>query len=289
MRSSSGSAGSFASAACARASSGSSACGRRASNSRSAWARSAPAASPPFQRFHDRSMPSNGSRRAGALAHRQVLDQRAAALGRAEALRLVMAPREPRQLAHRAPEQRVVCAHVHDEPRRVHGRATGKERVPQEPLRLPRLHRIELVGEARGVGGRGERLFGQDRRRGVVAVAGGRVGGKARDDDVGAEAADRPHDVREHRVVAPELEGLLRVLGESEIQRAREALFGAVRAARGQQLLRADHAERRTQLLADQVLAAITARHGQVRGAHAFTCVSHARSAVFSSSGCAAT
>ena len=55
------------------------------------------------------------------------------------------------------------------------------------------------------------------------------------------------------------------VLGESEIERAREVLAAAVDAARGEQLFGADHSERRAELVADQILSAVAAREREIR------------------------
>ena len=55
----------------------------------------------------------------------------------------------------------------------------------------------------------------------------------------------------------------LRSLGEAEVDRAREELFGAVDPAGSQQLLRADHAQRIALLGANQILAAFAARERQ--------------------------
>ena len=119
-----------------------------------------------------------------------------------------------------------------------------------------------------GIGRGAERLERQDRRGGVVAVRVRRLGRKARDDDVGPEAADDPDHVGEHRVLAPDAQRLLGALRVAEVARAGEELLGAVDAARGQQLLRADEAERRPLLGADQVLAAVAAREREVGRAH---------------------
>src|SRR5207248_10246489 len=65
------------------------------------------------------------------IFEQQVLRERAAALRGAEALALVVAPRQPGQLGHRAPEERVVRAHVHREPARIHFRGAEREHVPR--------------------------------------------------------------------------------------------------------------------------------------------------------------
>ncbi len=100
-----------------------------------------------------------------------------------------------------------------------------------------------------------------------MAVAALACGRKAGDDDVGLEAADVPDHVGEDRVVAPDRQRLLRVLGVAEVDGAGEGLLAAVDAPRRQELLRADHAEELALLVADQVLAAVAARHREVRRA----------------------
>jgi hypothetical protein len=89
---------------------------------------------------------------------------------------------------------------------------------------------------------------------------------EARDDDVGLERADHPHDVRQSLVVPPDAERLLRGLRVAEVAHAREALLRPVDAARGEQLLGAHDVQELRLLAADEVLPAATARHRQVRG-----------------------
>ena len=68
-------------------------------------------------------------------------------------------------------------------------------------------------------------------------------------------------------IVIPDGQRLLRTFGKSEVEGAREELFAAVGAPRGQQLLRADDAEQLAFLVAEEVLSAVAARHRQVAGA----------------------
>ena len=86
--------------------------------------------------------------------------------------------------------------------------------------------------------------------------------------DIRPVAADHPDDVGEDAVVPPFLHGLRGGLGEAEIDGAGEKLLGAVDLARRQQFLRADHAQLRALLRADQVLPALAARERKVRRAH---------------------
>src|SRR5438105_12170740 len=92
---------------------------------------------------------------------------------------------------------------------------------------------------------------------------------KARHDHIGLKFADDPHDIGENSVAIPDRERLLRRFAEPEVERTREELFGAVDAARRQQLLRADDAEELAFFVADEVLAAVAARQRQITGAHA--------------------
>src|SRR5262249_24796502 len=71
----------------------------------------------------------------------------------------------------------------------------------------------------------------------------------------------------EDEVVIPDGQRLFGVFRIAEVDGAREVLFAAVDAPRGEQLLRADHAEELALLVADEVLPTVAARHGQVAGA----------------------
>ena len=67
--------------------------------------------------------------------------------------------------------------------------------------------------------------------------------------------------------MSPDGQRFLRRLRVSEVDRAREVLLPAVYAARGQQLLRAQHAEKLSFFIADEILSAVAAGHGQISGA----------------------
>ena len=86
-----------------------------------------------------------------------------------------------------------------------------------------------------------------------------------RDDDLRPEGAHHRHDVAQDRVLRPVRVRLLGRLREAEVVRAREELPPAVDAPRREQLLGADHAEQRPELVADQVLSAVAARERQIR------------------------
>jgi len=196
--------------------------------------------------------------------------ERAAPLGRAEALALVHAAALAGDLGVGAPEQWVVRAevHAHAPGDRVRPLGSEAEDVPHQASRLPRPHPAQLLREARRVGGGGEGLLGQDPRGGVVPVPAGPVGGEARHDDVGAEAADHPHDVGQDALAPPDLERLVGALRVAEVDRPREELLGAVEAPRAQQLVRADDAEQFAGLRPDEVLAAVAAGQREVAGPH---------------------
>src|ERR1051326_2365885 len=72
-------------------------------------------------------------------------------------------------------------------------------------------------------------------------------------------------DVAEHGLAVPDSQRLLGTLGISEVLRACEVLASAVHPSRGQQLLRARHAESLTELRAEQVLTAVAAREREIR------------------------
>ena len=127
-----------------------------------------------------------------------------------------------------------------------------------------------------------------NRRHLMLPVTVARRAGEHRDDDLRPERAHHLHDVAEQRILRPVLEGLGGGLREAEVVRAREELMRPVDAPRGEQLFRANHAERLAELVADEVLSAVAAREREIRGLRA-DCprASHAISCVSSSSGCA--
>ena len=99
----------------------------------------------------------------------------------------------------------------------------------------------------------------------VSAAAGFRR--EAGDDNVGTKLPDGAHHIPQQALPAPFCERFFGRLAETEIDRAGEELLAAVDAAGFQQLLRADHAQQRALLGADQVLSAFAARRGKVAGA----------------------
>ena len=87
-------------------------------------------------------------------------------------------------------------------------------------------------------------------------------------DDVRSNGADVPDEIPNDLVMPPLLDRFVDAEGESEIDRAREVLLGAIEAMDRQQLFRPQHAERLKQLGADLVLAAVAAGRGDEHRAH---------------------
>ena len=85
------------------------------------------------------------------------------------------------------------------------------------------------------------------------------------DDDVRSKRAHHCHHVIEHRVLRPVLSRLVRSFRESEIVLAPEILVRAIDPARGKQLLGPNHTQRFSELVADQILAAIAACQRHIR------------------------
>ena len=204
-----------------------------------------------------------------AEPHLERVGPRAAALGRAETLALVHAAALPRKLGVRAAEQRVVGPEIHlDAPRRGVGPGAPKTKcIPHHPLRAPRLQVVELLGEARGIGGRRESLLRQRGRCRVMSVP-AELGRESRHDHVGLEGANCADDVGQDAILVPELERLICVLRVAEVEGRREHLLGPVDPPRAQQLLRPDQPEGHAALAPDQVLPAVATRHREVGCAH---------------------
>src|SRR3989440_8938898 len=78
------------------------------------------------------------------------------------------------------------------------------------------------------------------------------------------EPAHHVEHVAQQRVAWPHPERFRNVLGVTEVVRPGEELAGPVDAASGEQLLRTDHAQLRTELRADQVLAALAPAERQI-------------------------
>jgi len=206
-----------------------------------------------------------------AVHRLEILEARRAPLRRAGALTAIQAARAAADLGVGESELGIVSARFERDHRRPSALASLELRipgVPQQSLRLPRRRERELLRELLRVRRGAERLAREDRGRGVVPVPTAAVRAEAGQDDVGTEAPDHPHDVGEDAVVSPEPERLLRALREAEVERAREELLRAIEAARGEQLLRADHAEALAGLGAQDVLSAVAAGEREVCRAH---------------------
>src|SRR5262245_38541098 len=93
--------------------------------------------------------------------------------------------------------------------------------------------------------------------------------------DVRLNAANETGEVAEDLVHAPLLERCLRAEVKSEVQRAREILFGPVETVNGGEFLGAQNAQGFEELRADLVLAAIATRGGRQRRAKSHTAAEH--------------
>jgi hypothetical protein len=223
-----------------------------------------------------------GRRRVAGEQHER-LDPRALVHGRgadAEALRPVHATAPGRDRRERLARDRIPAPDLdlhhawpirHVRGQAGDGHAAARIRRPgaladvvDDAARLPGPELTELLGKRRGVGGEPERFDGENGRRGVVPVRGRGLRGEPRDDHVRAELTDHAHDVAEDGRPVPDVQRLLGALRVPEVLRAREVLPPAVQPARGEQLLRARHAERLAELGAEQVLSAVAAGEREI-------------------------
>jgi hypothetical protein len=191
------------------------------------------------------------------------------------ALALVHAARLGADLGVGATEQRIVAGEI-DRDRR--GRASGSRRnaAAAEPLcrqvqllRLPRaeagLHLFGILGR---IGGELECFAGEHGRRLVMLAATLSVRTE-RQHDVRSDRPDQPDEITDDFIPSPFLERLFEAERETEIDGAREVLFGAVEAVHGGKLLGAQHAERFEDLRPDLVLPAVSACRRRQRGPEA--------------------
>ena len=101
----------------------------------------------------------------------------------------------------------------------------------------------------------------------MIAVPVARAAMKSRDDHVGADFANRAHDVGQRDVFAPMLQGLVQTFGKAEVGDAGEQLLvQSVITARRQQLFRAQNSERVVKLRPDQIRASFAAVEREQRG-----------------------
>src|SRR6185312_8378846 len=105
----------------------------------------------------------------------------------------------------------------------------------------------------------------------MLPVSVARSSGEYRHDDLRPETPHHLDHVAEYRIARPVREALGRSLGKAEIVRAREILVRTVDASRSEQLLRANHAERFAELVADQVLSPIAPCERQISSLGAMT------------------
>src|SRR5438067_320130 len=90
------------------------------------------------------------------------------------------------------------------------------------------------------------------------------LGRKARDDHIGPEGTDDPHDVAQDSLAVPNPQGFLRRFRKSKINRSREKLPSAIQPPRGQHFLSADHTQLIAEFRPEHVLSAITAREREI-------------------------
>src|SRR5438876_8106950 len=87
---------------------------------------------------------------------------------------------------------------------------------------------------------------------------------ECRDDDVRPKRAHHRNHIAQYRILRPMLPRLIRSFREAEIVFAPEILMGPVDPARREQLLGANDAERFTELVADEILSAVSASQRHV-------------------------
>jgi hypothetical protein len=92
------------------------------------------------------------------------------------------------------------------------------------------------------------------------------LGTEARHHYIRSEIPDDPHDVSKNFVVIPEAHCLFSRFRKSEIGCSREELLRMVDASGIQQFLCSNNAEPLAQFRADQILAAVPARHRKISG-----------------------
>src|SRR5688572_32311058 len=96
------------------------------------------------------------------------------------------------------------------------------------------------------------------------------IAGRTREaeyNDIRLETANGPDNIAEHLLTVPLAERFFSGFGKAEVDSPGEKLLRSIEAARGQQLVCANHAEVGSLFGADQVLAALAARERKVSGA----------------------
>ena len=92
------------------------------------------------------------------------------------------------------------------------------------------------------------------------------LGTEARHYHIRSEIPDDPHDVSKNFVVTPDAHRFVSRLRKPEIDRSCEELPGVIDAPRIEQFLCSNNAEPLAQFRADQILAAVPARHRKISG-----------------------
>ena len=184
----------------------------------------------------------------------------------AKALALVLAAALRRDLAIALAQHGVEGADIDPELVVCRGIVAAEvERVPEDAPGLPGLRApLEMLGVSVGIGRGDEGLTGKYTRSRVVSVACAGILRESRHDHIGPERPDHPDHVTEDLFPVPDAHCLFSTFGKTEIIGPREELFGAVDAPGRQQFLCADHAQRHTLFLADQVLSAVPAGDGEI-------------------------
>src|SRR5258708_4918983 len=139
--------------------------------------------------------------------HQPVL-LRSAALERAHTLALVHAAAHARYFAVGMAEHWIVLARI-DLSAILELRVLAfllrreGEHVPHQPLRLPWLYPLQLLRKTIRIGGGGERLSAENRRRLVLPMPVARSAGEAQNDDIRLKLPDHPDHVAQDFIVPP--------------------------------------------------------------------------------------
>src|SRR5437588_6309617 len=146
---------------------------------------------------------------------------------------------------------------------------SAQDRIPNPPPaprrpRPPWFYETQLLRKTLRVARGRERLLRQNRRCRVMTVRQMILRTEASHDDIRSKPPDHPNHIGKNLVVIPDPQGLLRRLGESEINRSREKLLAMIESPSGEQFLRSNNAETLAQFRSDQILTAISARNRKI-------------------------
>ena len=111
-------------------------------------------------------------------------------------------------------------------------------------VKLFGLPRFSIFWKSAGVSRGLEGFLSDDPRDLMVAVPIRRCTRETRNDDLGSELPDHAHKVAENAFASPFLECFIRAFGKSELVIRRKELLCPIEAARGQQFLGSNDAER---------------------------------------------